>query len=271
MFKGRGLEQPPGGRVPRGVASLQQCLELPGTCPPVPVSDVGTHGADERAGTTLGAEVGVDAERAGADRYDRTGERRIDLGPVPGDKKDVDVARVVELVRTVLAHGDDSQVVIGSGEAYGAGQHPVGDERERACHLLEVGQSVEIACSDLEETKVLAAHKVIDVIGLSGVPAHPAGPGDLSRLPHVESREHLNGRRVGHDHARQRAAGCRDRGEPGGETRLGLHSVASCRERGEELVGHQPHRVGSRRRADELVEQVWRWHRRRVLSRRLPP
>ena len=261
VFRGRRFEQSSGGHVARGVARLQQRLELPGAGPPVPVGDVGVDRPHEHAGATLRAEVGVDAKRSRTDRDHRACERRIDVGSVRGDQEDVDVARVVELLRPVLAHGDDRQAVFGPGKADGAGEHSIGDQRECTGHLLEVGQAVEIMCGDLEEGKMLPAYQVLDIVRLSGVPAHLAGVGDRAGRFHAQSRQHVQRRRIGDDHARQRVAGSCDRCEPGGKDRLGLQPFAGLWEHGEELVGYQPHRVGSRGRADELVEQLWRWHK----------
>ena len=261
MFRGRLLEEAAGGGIACGVARFQQCLELPGTSPPVPVRDVGIDGPDEHAGAALGAEVGIDAVRVRGDSDERARERGIDSGRIGRDEDEIDVARVVELLRPVLAHGDDGEAVGGPREADGAGQHSVRDQRESAGHLLEVVQADEITRGDLEKRQMLATYEVVDVVCFSRVPAHLTGNCDRAGRGHVQLREHVQGCRVGDDHARQRVAGSHDRCEAGGEGGLGLQPFAGCRERGEELIGHQPHRVGSRRRADKLVEQLWRWHR----------
>ena len=228
------------------MAGLQERLELPGPGPAVPVGDVGLDGADEHAGTALGAEIGVDAEGAGADRDDRAGEGGVDLGPFGGDEEDVDVARVVELPGPVLAHGDDGQAVVGSGKADGAGEDPIADDRERAGHLFEVAQAVEVPCRDLEQGKVLAAHEVLHVLGLCGIPPQKAAFAGRPSRRRVQLREHVEGGGVGDDDPRKRVAGGRNGHEPRREGGLGLQSVAGVRKGGEELVGHQPHRVGSR-------------------------
>jgi len=117
---------------------------------------------------------------------------------------------------------------------------------------------------------VLAAHKVIDVIGLSGVPAHPAGPGDLSRLPHVESREHsmaAGSVTITRDNERLAAATAANlAARPGSDsTRSRAAGNAAKSWSAPTSPSRELQTRGRARRAGV------RWHRRRVLSRRLRP
>ena len=52
---------------------------------------------------------------------------------------------------------------VGPGEADGAGEHPVGDARERPRHLLEAVQADEVPGGDPEQAETLAPDEVLDV------------------------------------------------------------------------------------------------------------
>ncbi len=87
------LETAPGRGVARGVAGLQERLELPGPGPSLPVGDIGGHRAHDHAGAALRAQVGVYAVGARGDGDHGACQRRVDLVGVRGDEDDVDIAR----------------------------------------------------------------------------------------------------------------------------------------------------------------------------------
>ena len=96
--------------VARDRARLEQRLELPGLGPPLVVGHVSVERADQRALPALGTQVRVDRE-AGLprDAHHPGGQPGGPLVRGFGDEHDVDVADVVQLRATRLAHGDDSE------------------------------------------------------------------------------------------------------------------------------------------------------------------
>ena len=176
-------------------------------------------------------------------------QRRVDVGALGGDEDDVDVARVVDLLGAVLAHGDHGQAVRGPRKLDGAGEYPVGELGEGSRDLLEIVQADEVPRRDLEHAEVLATDEVLFVRGHRGVPREPA------RLARRDMREDAERVRVGDDDSRQRAARRRDRRERDGEAGVRCHLLGGARERREELFGHEAHRFGSRRGAHEVVWQ----------------
>ena len=96
--------------VARDRARLEQRLELPGLGPPLVVGHVSVERADQRALPALGTQVRVDREaRLPRDAHHPGGQLGGPLVRGFGDEHDVDVADVVQLRATRLAHGDDSE------------------------------------------------------------------------------------------------------------------------------------------------------------------
>ena len=135
----------PSVEVPGHRTGLQQRLELPRLGPPVVVAAVAGERAHERTGLALGTQVGVDRPDGAlggvvrADLHHRRGELgrgphgRIDARHALrglGHEDDVDVADVVQLVPSALAHRDHGQAAAVRGLAdLGAGHRQSGVER----------------------------------------------------------------------------------------------------------------------------------------------
>ena len=112
VFRGRLFEQAAGGGIAGGVARFQQCLELPGTGPPAPVARRRNRrtGRARRSGPRGGGWCRCGTRGEAMATTERASEGST-LGGIRRDEDDVDVARVVELLRAVLAHGDDGEAV----------------------------------------------------------------------------------------------------------------------------------------------------------------
>ena len=207
VLRGRHFEQPAGVRVASAVARLQQGLELPGPGPPVPVRDVGVDRAHEHAGASLGTEIGVDAERPDAIVTTARAKRGIDLAGIGGDEEDVDVARVVELIGPVLAHGDDGKAVVGPGKAMAPAITRSATSESELVTSSRSLQPVEVAAATSSSERCLRRTRSSASSALAGSQRSAATP-VIGRGPAC-SAQHLQGGRVGDDHAGQRGTGCR--------------------------------------------------------------
>ncbi len=111
---------------------LEQRLELPGRGPSLPVRLEGGHRAHEGPIAAFGPKVGVDPEAAAGDAHGLA-HRRLVAGTgaalaVAGED-DVDVAGVVELASSQLAHPHHHDVGR-AGQGAAGGQHVVGQGRQ---------------------------------------------------------------------------------------------------------------------------------------------
>ena len=142
----RGRPVTPDVGVPRDWHGLQQCLELPGLGPPVPVGDVAVDGPCQCAVASLGTEVGVHPEAAPGDVEDPAG-----LASVALDEQHVDVTGVVELAAPELAHADHGQgTVICLGDANGGPEHGRCQLGEGGGRGLQVVEAEQVASHDPE-------------------------------------------------------------------------------------------------------------------------
>ena len=249
------------------MASLQQGLELPGPGPPLPVPRRGRDGPHEHAGASFRTEVGIDPERTRSDRDDSAGERGIDLAGIGGNEEDVDVARVVELFRTVLAHGDDGEPAVRPGKADGARQHPVGDKRnELVTSSRSVSPSRSSPATSNRERCLRRTRSSTSSAG-GRVPAQRTGIGDAVGASRLTGPEHLERGRVGDEHAGK------DRLATATTQNLAARagSDSSCpRASGKAAKSWSATSLtepGAADRADEVVEQAGRRHKPGVLCR----
>ena len=160
------------GRSQLGVAGngprLDERLELPGVGPAVPVRPVGVERPDEWAVATFRPEVGVDAEAAAGDFHHRSGQRLVRRGLA--DEHDVDVAGVVELGPTQLAHADDRDALVGAGEPARLTQHLAGKVSELLAHSDQAVDAEQIARRDPQHLELLPSPEAVDVVGLQQRP-----------------------------------------------------------------------------------------------------
>ena len=122
---------------------LQERLPLPGLRPSLPVRLVGLEAPDERTVPTLGPQVEVHPE-APTGRVDQAPPcPRQALGVTVAHQHHVDVAGVVELGATELAHADHGQSVVGSEElarrSVGVLEHGRGHRRKLSGDELDGG------------------------------------------------------------------------------------------------------------------------------------
>ena len=113
-----------------GRPGFQEGLELPRLGPAVPVGLIRGQAADEHAGTALGAQVQVCAPRL-------TGHGQHGVGVAPAHQHDVDVAAVVELAGTELAHRHHGHVVAHARAGRGRPEHAVRQVGQRAADGLQ--------------------------------------------------------------------------------------------------------------------------------------
>ena len=170
-------------RVARHGARLEQRLELPGLGPALVVGDVAVERAHQRALAAFGAQVGVDLEAGLAqDPHHPRGEPGgVGVGGL-GDEHDVDVAHVVQLAATALAHRDDGQparIAVGLGHRDGQGgpQRGGGQVGEPGRHVLDV-EDRELGFGDGGEVGRGQHHQLVAVGGAQGLDGRrPGEPG----------------------------------------------------------------------------------------------
>jgi hypothetical protein len=238
-------------------AGLEQRLELPRLRPPLVVGLVAGERAHQRTGAALGAQTGVD--RPGdlhADPHHRAGERRrgaqrrLGRAGLPalrrhhrlGHEHHVDVAHVVELTATRLAHADDCEP---------AGRRALGQpgERHRQPGRQGGGRQVGQLARD-----VLDADDARQVA--PGQPEQAAAVGQAQVLHHVRSGppgagaarppgQRLVGRRA--DRVEQRPLQAVQAGAHGGELVVGQQPPVA-------RVEHQV--VGERQAGAQHPEQA---------------
>ncbi len=230
------------GHVASHRAGLEQRLELPGLRPPVVVGEVAAQGADERPVAALRAQVRVDGEdcplggeplahpdHAGGQLGRDLHARRV--GVVTDDEDHVDVAGVVQLAGTALAHRDHRELrhrdiggQLGAGDGQRSLQHCPGDVGEFLGHLVDGAVPGEVPCRQVQQPAVVGGGERARGAGVIG--ARQARP----RLGHV---------RVGTDGAQQlgadrrglRALAPRRAGEHRAVTRMAGQVVGECRAR----------------------------------------
>ena len=133
-----------------GRPGFEQGLELPGLRPPVPVGDIRGEAADKRAGATLGAQPEVDTPGL-------AGQRDELLRVAPADQDNVDVAAVVELACTELAHVYDRQLLLQAAGPGSSVEDPVSQIRQQRPDCLQWDLLREVEGGDPEDFERLPA------------------------------------------------------------------------------------------------------------------
>jgi hypothetical protein len=182
----------PERQVARGRARLEQGLELPRSGPPRVVRLVGGERARQGSLAPLGSQVRVDRPGHLPADLHQPGRDHLAVGQVlvtGADVDDVDVADVVQLPPTGLAHRDDGQP--GRGAALGLGQPKsgreggVGQRGQPGHRLLDVDALGEVVGRDPEQRHSVRraqlihrgrGQRVVRPAGAQG--GHGAGPRD---------------------------------------------------------------------------------------------
>ena len=160
-------------------AGLDQRLELPGTRPPVVVRRVTVDGAGERTGPTFGAEVGVGAEHdpvlgLGCHRGEkRAGGALGAVGVTVVHEEHVDVAGVVQLAASELAHADHREVDVRLHDGQRALETNLREGGEFTAHAGHVGGTEEIANGDAQQLATFPTSQRTVITGLLRLPRHP--------------------------------------------------------------------------------------------------
>ncbi len=142
---------------------LDERLELPRAGPPLVPRGVPVDGPGQRAGASLGAQIGVGAEHrpvSGGLRHDRQDPTGAPFGVVSVavvDEQDVDVAGVVELASAELAHPDHGEGQRLAAELERGAEADVGEVREATTDGREVREPQEIGGGDPEQLAPLPA------------------------------------------------------------------------------------------------------------------
>ena len=121
--------------------------------PLIPIGLVGVEGPHQRAVAALGTEVDVDTKAAPCDLEECAGSLRGAMAVAVADEHQVDVARVVELVATELAHPDRRQWVAGTDQRRRHAEDIAGHRRDRGNGRFELVATGEVSGRD---AKVLA-------------------------------------------------------------------------------------------------------------------
>ena len=135
-------------------AGLDECLELPRSRPTLVPRRVAVDRARERAGPTLGPQVGVGAEhdpvlgRGTEDRQDRPSDAVGLLRCPVVHEEHVDVAGVVQFRAPQLAHPDHCEGEGGRGKAQGGVETDLREDREFTADGRKVCEAEEIASRD---------------------------------------------------------------------------------------------------------------------------